>query len=85
MDPLMLFGVVAIPAAAGLLAWTFLGADNSTVSADDLLGGRGGSGGGPTDLREAYLSTSAKDRAVMPFVNSILATSQPTPRTRRPA
>ncbi len=76
MDPLMLFGVVAIPAAVGLLAWTFLGADNSTVSADDLLGGRGGSGsggGGPTDLREAYLSTSAKDRAVMPLVNSILA------------
>ena len=76
MDPLMLFGVVAIPAAAGLLAWTFLGADNSTVSADDLLGGRsggGGGGGGHTDLREAFLSTSAKDRAVMPFVNSILA------------
>ena len=77
MDPLMLFGVIAIPAAGGLLAWTFLGSDNTSVTADDLLGGRGGGGAftgdGTTDLREAFLSTSAKDRAVMPFINNTLA------------
>ena len=33
MDPLMLFGVVAIPAAIGLLVWTFFGADDTTITA----------------------------------------------------
>ncbi len=67
-----IFVVLAFLLIAGGIfyaVWTFIGGDKGDrVSADDLLGVTIKTG----SLREAVMTQSAKDRAVLPFVHAVL-------------
>lgn len=67
-----IFVVIAFLLIAGGIfyaVWTFIGGDRGKgVSADDLLGVTIKTG----SLREAVMTQSAKDRAVLPFVHAVL-------------
>lgn len=69
MNILVVLAFLLIAGGIFYAIWTFIGADKGNrVSADDLLGVTIKTG----SLREAVMTQSAKDRAVLPFVHAVL-------------
>ncbi len=64
MNLYTLIGALLLPLAAGVAFWSLKG-NPVKLSADDLVGSR------PTDLREAVMAQSAKDRAIKPALDRI--------------
>jgi tight adherence protein C len=65
MNTYLLLGVIMLPLAAGVAFWSVKADSSGKITAEDLAGAR------PTDLREALLAQSAKERAVKPALDKI--------------
>lgn len=65
MNTYLLLGVIMLPLAAGVAFWSIKADSSGKITAEDLAGAR------PTDLREALLAQSAKERAVKPALDKI--------------
>src|SRR5687767_2645727 len=64
---ILVLGALAMVAALPLLWWAVTGERSSSVATRNLGAGYGG----PTDLRQAVLAHSARDRAVSPAIDRL--------------